>query len=226
MKIKSMEKVSQSMSEYKTGLHHVVHPISTNSWLMHSIKTIISYTDKIICKHKYKFENIREIANYDTAILKRSKYDFIRALAKETGTRLQPGSESRTSQTLQVLLGEHEHWDKMNEIMTHGVSYSLKDLPEQIRKDDLEYMIARGNHKSAISEENEVTLLKSYEKEVEYGLMLPVTFESVTKIKGAGVIPVGLATQFTIDNIVNKKTKRRTTHDASFPPPSEKISKQ
>ena len=50
---------------------------------------------------------------------------------------------------------------------------------------------------------------------------MPVTIKCVTKIDDASVIPVGVATQFSIDEKGNRKTKRRTTHDASFPPPSQ-----
>ena len=50
--------------------------------------------------------------------------------------------------------------------------------------------------------------------------MLPVTIESVPKIKGAGVIPVGCATQFSINKDSDQYTKQRTTHDVSFSPPS------
>ena len=51
--------------------------------------------------------------------------------------------------------------------------------------------------------------------------MLPVTMEYVPKIKGASVIPVGLAPQLTIDANGNKQVKRKTTNDASFNPPSK-----
>ena len=74
----------------------------------------------------------------------------------------------------------------------------------------------RENHQSASDPDNEPTLLESYEKEVTHGWMLPVTPECITKIKGASVIPVGVATQFTIDVNGDRKVKRRTTHDASF----------
>ena len=50
-------------------------------------------------------------------------------------------------------------------------------------------MIARDNRKSASSAENKEILLSNYTKEVDQGWMLPVTLESVRKIKGAGVIP-------------------------------------
>ena len=88
---------------------------------------------------------------------------------------------------------------------------------------DLDFMIKSGNHKSAISKESEATLLKNYEKEVERDWMLLITFESVRKVKGAGVIPVGVATQMTIDHRGSEKVKHRTTHDASSPPPLEQF---
>ena len=55
----------------------------------------------------------------------------------------------------------------MRDININLVSYSLEDLPEHMRKEDLEFIIERVNHKSATSQENESTLLKNYTKEIE-----------------------------------------------------------
>ena len=75
-------------------------------------------------------------------------------------------------------------------------------------------MIVRGNHKSALEPKEHVeALFKNYKKEVESGCMLPVTVENLRKIKGAGVILVGLAPQFTVDDDGNRIKKCRTTHD-------------
>jgi len=60
---------------------------------------------------------------------------------------------------------------------------------------DLQAMLDRGNHKSATSEENAPALLKAFDKEVCRGWLLPVTNESLTKIKKLSVIPLGVATQ-------------------------------
>ena len=65
----------------------------------------------------------------------------------------------------------------------------LKHLSEQAKKENLDHMIARGNHKLASSVENEETLLISYTKDVERGWILSVVLESVRKINGEGVIP-------------------------------------
>ena len=44
---------------------------------------------------------------------------------------------------------KHPNWEKLKEIITDGVTYPLEDLPEDKRKEDLDHMVARGNHKSA-----------------------------------------------------------------------------
>ena len=83
-------------------------------------------------------------------------------------------------------------------------------------------MLERGNHKSAREAENEESLLENYEAEVNNGWMFPVTVEYVKKLSGTSIILVGVAKQFTIDSKGARKIKRRTTHDASFLPPSDK----
>ena len=113
----------------------------------------------------------------------------------------------------------------MTTIISEGVLYPLRTTTEAVRKADITHMISRENHKSTTAPQNEPTLLKNYNKEVNRGWMLPITIESVSKIKGAGVIPVGCVTQFFINEDGNRYTKRRTTHDAPFPPPSGKFSK-
>lgn len=50
--------------------------------------------------------------------------------------------------------------------------------------------------------------------------MLPTPKHSLIKLKGAAVIPVGVVTQFTIDDKGSRKVKKIITHGASFPPPS------
>ena len=80
---------------------------------MHTIKQIITTTDKVILPHKDKFENTGEAAKYNTSILKRHKYDFTVVLSRKIGTILGPGSEFRTKDTLTKMFSDHDHWDKM-----------------------------------------------------------------------------------------------------------------
>ena len=221
-KMAAMEKAHLILSKFKNNIHRKTNPTSKKSWLIHTVQTIVTSVDKVIQPHHYRFVNSREAAKFNTKILKRSKYDLSLALKKEKGSMMEPGSEFRSKPVLEPLFIHHEFWEKMGKIVSEGVSYPMEDIAIDEQKSDLLKMIDRGNHKSATQKENNPTLVKNYDNEVKHGWMLPVTIESLNRIKGAAVIPIGVAQQSSIDADGNKYTKRRTTHDASFPPPSGK----
>ena len=131
-----------------------------------------------------------------------------------------PGSEFRAVEVIEPLFKYHKLWKKMRQIIASGVDYPLNNTTNDASNKDLRGMIERGNHRSALLKDNKPTLVKNYAKEVEHGWMLPVTIESLEKLRGAAVIPIGVAQQTSIDEQGERYTKRRTTHDASFPSPS------
>ena len=108
----------------------------------------------------------------------------------------------------------------MRAIIEKGVDYPLQDISNKTLKEDLRAMIQRGNHKSAQLHANETSLRKNYQKEVEHGWMLPLPTESIRKLEDAAVIPIGVATQWSMNEKGDRYSKRRTTHDATFAPPS------
>ena len=142
---------SRAIDITSKSTHTHTHPslIPKRSWLMTTIQTIITSADRVMLPHKYKFENTREAAKYNIKLIKKQRYDFVRALDKEDGTMLELGSEFRLKSVLEPLLKKHEHWEKINEIITYGITYPLKDIPEKDREEDLVHMMARGSHKSA-----------------------------------------------------------------------------
>ena len=70
----------------------------------------------------------------------------------------------------------------MKSIIITGVSYNLDEISEETRKEDMAYMMKRGNHKSALDPANAPTLAQNYEKDVRHGWILPVTVEFLPKI--------------------------------------------
>ena len=193
---------------------------SNSSWLMRTIAGIIAQTPDVMKIHKCKFQNNELAAKYNAGWLKHYKWDFAEAMTKQKRTILDPGSEFRNEQSLEPLWRKHEHWPKMRQIISHGVNYPLTDVTQEEQKADLEHMIRRGNHKSALEKVNAQKLFANYTAEVERGWMLPLPVKCLSKTNGAAVIPVGVHTQLTIDSDGRRKIKRRTTHDASFSPPS------
>ena len=94
-KIRAMEDASRIMSKSKNKMHFKTHNNTKESWLVYTMRRVISAADKVINPHNYKFENNREAAKYNTKLLKRDKYDLARALKQQKGTMMEPGSELR-----------------------------------------------------------------------------------------------------------------------------------
>ena len=79
---------------------------------------------------------------------------------------LEPDSEFRTNECIKPLFQEHKLWPKMKQIVQNGVTYHLEGITEEERKEDLERMIVRGNHKSASFPNNIKSLLENYKKKL------------------------------------------------------------
>ena len=60
-------------------------------------------------------------------------------------------------------------------------------------------MILRGNHKSSHSVLNSAALDKSKSKEIDHGWAFPLTIEYLQSIKNEGVVPLGVAETFSIN---------------------------
>jgi hypothetical protein len=181
-----------------------------------------------ICKRRYppnnrplfKFENTREAAEFNTNILSRYHWDLETAIHAKKNTILHPGTEFRPIADLKPLMHCHVDFKKFVDICVTGVRYGFRDdleYTEETRMSDLIIAVKKGNNKSASDEKDLPILDKNYNKEVSKGWMIPFTKECITKIKGAGVIPIGLASQWTLDETGKKVPKRRTAHDLSRP---------
>ena len=77
---------------------------------------------------------------------------------------MEPGLEFRRAADLESLFNHHQHWLAMKPILTKGVSYVLDEISKETRKEDLAYMMRRGNHQSASDPDNAPTLAKNYKK--------------------------------------------------------------
>ena len=194
---------------------------SNNSWLICQIKQILALEEVTPEMHKFSFSNDRNSAKINTKIIKKYKYNFVRACNKQKNSIVTPGSEFRSIKHLTSLFSHHEDWDKLKSIIKNGCDYKLSPkVDEETRKKDLKSMISRGNHKSTKKPGCKDILFKTFSKEVEKGWVVPITIESVSKIKDLFVIPLGIAHQFSINELGKRIPKQRVTHDATFPTPS------
>ncbi|KAI2498101.1 hypothetical protein MHU86_16411 [Fragilaria crotonensis] len=162
-----------------------------------------------------RFEPGKEAASHNAKLLQGFGYDLGRLIQAHASTTLGFGSEFRTVPELRPLLGGHSHFEKLAELLTNGMEYVFtRELSETERKDEVGAMLARGNHKSAQSEQDQVGKLIS--KDVLHGFTIPIPVETVVLIPGAMVQPLGLVQQWTVAPDGERVIKYRLTQDLSF----------
>ena len=174
-------------------------------------------------KSQFVFENTDEAAKKNSALLMSFDGDVAAVLDNEKGSTLSPGSEFRDNDVINPLFDLHEDGDKLKELIKHGASYVFKEGTEQTEDErlaDITAAVTQGNNHSTRGKEK---LLKTrYTNEVERGWMVPFSISEILAIQGLGVIPIGVASQFTINTEKEKVRKDRLTHDCSRPQASGK----
>ena len=143
----------------------------TPSWLITTVREVIATVEEDLNPSNFKFENTLEGAKWNSDIIKKYNYDFEEAVANENNSILTPGSEFRNVENIEKVWKYRENWKKIESILLNGCIYPLKEeQPGHIRKQDLEAMVERGNHKSALTPDHKIVLEKIQKKEVSQGL--------------------------------------------------------
>jgi hypothetical protein len=142
-------------------------------------------------------------------------YDIGRLLTANAGTTIWHGSEFRPWGHLDPLLRNHPLKAYLKQVLGEGMDYHFtRELSEDERTDELEAQLARGNHKSAVENEDRVIALLA--KDVKHGFCFPFPAGLVGKIKGGAVQPGGVTTQFGLKADGTREQKKRLTHDLTF----------
>ena len=81
-------KAESITSKWNTHTHPIPPQSPNKSWLMSTIQSIITSTDRAMAPYKYRFETNRDAAKYNTKLIKKQRYNFVRSLDKEDGTML------------------------------------------------------------------------------------------------------------------------------------------
>ena len=87
-------------------------------------------------------------------------------------------------------------------------------------------MILRGNHKSSQSVLNAAALNKYISKEIDHGWALPLTKESLQKIKKSGVVTIGVAEQLSINDKGGTLYQKKRNPRLLIPRPLRTFGKQ
>ena len=192
------------------------------SWLLKTIQEILHSEETVMQDHGLQFENTKTAAKHNSKLLEKYNYNYAKLVAAHPNSTITPGSEFRKPEVLEKLLYKHEDWNFIKAILTDGADYPInKDIEnEEKLREDLIYMIKRGNHKSTLTIDNKKEVQAVLEKETLRGWQFPIKIETILKIHGAMYIPIGIIDQITVNKHGEYIPKKRWIHDCKYEYPS------
>jgi hypothetical protein len=156
-------------------------------------------------KSSVHFRSSPRAVQANAELLAKYDFDLERLLDSESGTTVDYDSEFRPIPPLKQLMGDHPIFGPLAQ---HRKWNGLPLLPNYHSRR------ARGNHKSAKNEPDQIDRL--LKKEVDHGFAIPVPIDIVAKIKHSSVQPIGLAKQLGLSSDRTRKIKYRMTQDLSY----------
>jgi hypothetical protein len=179
------------------------------------LQTIASATVPIPQKATIRFEVSANAADYNADLLRSLNYSIPDLLKSQRGTTVSFGSEFRPVNQLRGLLSKHSGFGELEQILTYGMDYGYIDkFTDNKRLSEMLANLQRGNHKSAQDKSDQVA--KLLKKDVDHGFAWIITKQLVPLIPHSMVQPLGLAKQWTLNEMGEHSPKKRLTQDLSF----------
>ena len=161
----------------KTLSHADKHYFTKQQKQVNSITSLLNKEYFNLGNNPFHFESSEVAANHNSTIIQRHNYNLATTLEHSSkGTQLQPGSEFKPTEDLNLLLSDHTLWEKTKQILDYGCTIPLNKLDKKIEKLDLTKGLDRGNHKGALQQPK--LLQELVDKDVQYGYALPITVET------------------------------------------------
>jgi hypothetical protein len=182
---------------------------------LHNLRQVAAASVPTPAAPPFQFDTSDSALRHNEALLRAAHFNLEALLSTHQNTTLGYGSEFRPVEQLRSILGSHPHFTALEVILRNGMDYRFHtQLSEPERTAELTEMINRGNHKSADDEPSVVNKLLL--KDVTHGFSLPLPPETIARIRGALVQPLGLAKQWSLNQHGGRIPKYRLTQDLSF----------
>ena len=216
------DKIMDVMKAEKMMSGFMNNTIKSDYWLLDTIREILDSDEVEMQDHGLLFENTKTAAKHNSKLLKSYDYNYKNLVQNHPNSTISPGSEFRKPEVLEKLFSKHEDWKFIKAILTDGADYPInkKVIDEEKLREDLVYMIKRGNHKSTMTIDNRKEVQKVLEKETLRGWQFPILVNNITKIPGSMYIPIGIIDQITANEEGEYVPKKRWIHDCKFAYPS------
>ena len=198
---------------------HLFPPISKpeNSYLkdIHlKIKHLLTIESTLI-QPELKFEVSDEAAEFNWLLLSSNDFNLEDLLHRNGQSVTCYGSEFKPTNELEKLLAFHPRWPALKDKLDNGSKFPVAEATEESRLLDLHQAFDRGNHKSALK--NEEFLAEAIEKETKKGWLICIPEDKFDKVPNLVISPMGVADQLGVTATGDFAMKRRVTHDLSFP---------
>ena len=215
--LNNQEQLIKAMSQAQTILskYHNLSSPTSESWLIHTVRSICENPVTPLKPHGFKFECTRAAAKYNHKLLKQHKYSLYSIYNHHKGSIIQPGSEFRPIPLLSKLFQHHDKWPTLRAMLSEGVQYPFKK--NSFSKSDLQgalnETITRGSHQSCSTDTHSKKLIEAYQNETARGWQIPVTMERLSKLDNVMIIPLGVQKQTAVNEKGQYVDKFRITHD-------------
>jgi hypothetical protein len=184
-------------------------------WFLNKLRTIASATVPIPEKATIRFEVSANAADYNADLLRSLNYSIPDLLKSQRGTTVSFGSEFRPVNQVRRLLSKHPGFGELEQILMYRMDYRyIDELTNNERLSEMLANLQRGNHKSAQDESDQVA--KLLKKDVDHGFAWIIPKQLVPLIPHSMVQPLGLAKQWTLNEMGVRSPKYRLTQDLSF----------
>jgi hypothetical protein len=172
-------------------IHMAPQPIRDNP-------TFLRIVHDILAEPPFQFEMTQEAASHILQVLQHRNVDVdVNSVIHSKSSICKPGSEFRSTATLEPLLCRHIQWEFTKKTLDVGATLHLKRLPsEEHRHDKNAALIEMRNRKKAKAMPD--VLLDSIQTDLQYGFAAAIPITSISSIPNATVCPLGIAQQTTL----------------------------
>jgi hypothetical protein len=162
----------------------------------------------------FPFNLSLEAVHKNYCLMKHFNHNIGKALEAQQNSPLGYGSEFRMAATLAPLLRLHPNWDCFKILLNKGSDWSLEELVEEKRKDNVKEALIFGNHKGTST--NPVLLQALVNNNLTYGFATPFPLNKIEKLKGILFAPLNIQGQNKIDKTGWIVLKNRLTRNQSY----------
>ena len=170
---------------------------------MANIKDLLQNQDqsRACDKPLFTFALTKEAATANEKVLEAFNFDLPSALQAQRNSPLYFGSEFQPIEKLERIFALHPLWHFVKVYLREGITFPLQPISDEHRRCDCEFMLTRGNHKSAKTQEGLKLVREHMAADVEYGFALPLPLSCLQHfITEGSIAPLGVQDQSLLTN--------------------------